>query len=221
MKKNTIPTRARVRDPLKLATGAVTSAKRFLESDTPAATATKLLLALAVLAPIMCVGAMAPNVLQLLKPYAKKRSYSGREASYALQVLDRSKYLSIRRLQNGNAELRITKKGMRQARKLCLETIKLPALPVWDGKWHLLFYDIPVKFNAARMAFRDMADDLGMFPLQKSVWIYPYACEAEILFVADFFGVAEYINFAVADALFDEEVLLKFFELQKRASNAE
>ena len=63
------------------------------------------------------------------------------------------------------------------------------SLPTWDGKWHLLFYDIPVKYNAARMALRDMIDDLGMYPLQKSLWVYPYNCEAEALFIARFFGV--------------------------------
>ena len=213
MKQKTIT--PKTEDIADLAKEAIASAKRFLESDTPAATVTKLVLALAALAPIVCVGAMAPNILQLLKPYARKRSFSGKETSYAVQLLDRSKYLSIRRFPNGNVEICITKKGMKQARKLSLETIKLPTADIWYRKWHLLFYDIPVKFNGARMAFRNMAEELGMYPLQKSLWVYPYSCEAEILFVADFFSVARYVNFAVAESLFDEDVLLKFFGLQK------
>lgn len=198
---------------LELATRAALSAKRFLESDTPAASVTKIVLALAALAPIAVVGAMAPNVVQRLRPYQKKRDVSVREVSKALDVLDRSKYLSLKRSSGGTVEICITKKGMQQARKLCLETVRLSPSATWNRKWHLLCYDIPVKYNAARLAFHAMVLKLGMYPLQKSVWVYPYPCEAEILFVADFFGVANYINFAVADFLLDEDKLLKFFHL--------
>lgn len=199
----------------ELAKHAAISAKRFLESDTPAANATKTILAIAALAPIAVAGAMAPHVLQLLKPYARTRVFSKKETSYALQLLDRSKYVCIVHHPSRQTEIRITKKGMKQARKLCLETIKLSRLSIWDGKWHLFFYDIPVTYNAARLALRDAVADLGMCPLQKSLWAYPYPCEAEILFVADFFGVGDYINFAVADSLLDEDELLKFFSVKK------
>lgn len=198
---------------IDLAKQAYTSAKRFLESDTLAAEITKTVLAVVALSPIIFVGAMAPNVFQALKPYMKKGKHTVREVGRAIDVLDRSKYLSITRSAEGKTKIIITKKGMRQARKLSLETLKLRIDPHWDGKWHLLFYDIPVKYNAARVAFHRMASEAGMFQLQKSLWVYPYSCEAEILFVANFFGVAEYINFAVADSLFDEDKLLKHFQL--------
>ena len=168
------------------------------------------------LSPVIFVGAMAPNVFLALKPFIKKEKYTVRQMGRAIDILDRSKYLSIKRLAGGKTEILITKKGMRQARKLSLETTKLPTADHWDGKWHLLFYDIPVKYNNARFAFRNMADELGMYPLQKSLWVYPHHCEAEVLFVADFFGVARFVNFAVADSLFDEDKILKHFGLTSR-----
>ncbi|PIQ68951.1 MAG: hypothetical protein COV91_01335 [Candidatus Taylorbacteria bacterium CG11_big_fil_rev_8_21_14_0_20_46_11] len=192
---------------------AIRSAKRFLDSDTPAANATQVVLALIVLSPIVFVGAMAPNVFQALRPYTKKRSYSVREVGRALDTLDRSKYLDIKRLKGGKVEIHITRKGMSQARKLSLETVKLSPSPEWNGKWHLLFYDVPVEHNSARLAFRNMVEKLGMYSIQKSLWVYPYSCEAEILFVADFFDIARCVNFAVADSLFDEDRILKFFKL--------
>lgn len=200
---------------VELAKQAAVSAKKFLMADTPTVTATKTILALAALAPIAVTGAMAPNVFQILKPYATRRPFSVRKTSYTLNLLNRSKYLSITHYPDGHTEIRITKKGMRRVRKLCLETIRLSSEPVWNERWHLFFYDIPIHLNAARLALRDMAEELGMFPLQKSLWAYPYACEAEMLFVARFFGVDRYINFAVADSLLDEDVLLKFFRLKK------
>lgn len=208
-------TTEKVLSALELAHQAIVSARKFLDSDTPAANATKTLLAVVALAPIALVGAMAPNVFIALKPFMKKREFTRREVSYALQSLDRSKYLSIHYPMRGQTEIRITKKGMRQVRRLSLETVKLPSPTTWNGKWHLLFYDIPVKYNSARMALRDIVDDLGMYPLQKSLWVYPHNCEAEILFISRFFGVEDCVNFAVADALLDEEELLKFFNLKK------
>ncbi len=198
---------------IELAKESYQAAKRFFESDTLAAEATKTVLALVALSPIIFVGAMAPNVFLVLKPLMKKQKHTVRQVGRALDVLDRSNYLSIKRLADGKTEIRITKKGMRQARKLSLETVKLPTALVWDGKWHLLFYDIPVKYNNARFAFRNMADKLGMYPLQKSLWVYPFSCEAEVLFVARFFGIEQFINFAIADSLFDEDKILKHFGL--------
>lgn len=122
----------------ELAKQSAVSAKKFLDSDTPAANATKTILAIAALAPIAVVGAMAPNVFLAFKPFMKKHSMTVRETSYALRNLDRGKYLSIKRNQEGQTEICITKKGMKQARKLCLETIALPKPTSWDGKWHLL-----------------------------------------------------------------------------------
>ncbi len=191
---------------------AVLSAQKFLESDTPAANITKTVLAIVALSPLIFVGAMAPNVIQILRPYMKKRKISSREVSRALDLLDRSGYLNIKR-KDGAVEIHITRKGMKQAKRLTLETVKLSSSDVWDGKWRLLFYDVPVRHNSARLAFRKMIMKLGMYPLQKSLWVYPYQCEAEILFVANFFNVDDFVNFAVADSLFDQGKTLKFFGL--------
>ncbi|KKW11294.1 MAG: Transcriptional regulator, PaaX family [Parcubacteria group bacterium GW2011_GWA2_49_9] len=197
----------------ELAKESYLAAKKFFESDTVAAEATKTVLALVALSPIAVVGAMAPNVFLALKPFMKKGKYTVRQVGRALDILDRSKYLSVRHTADGRTSIVITKKGMRQARKLSLETVKLSMEVHWNGKWHLLFYDIPVKYNAARMAFHRMVGEVGMYQLQKSLWVYPHVCEAEILFIARFFGVEQYVNFAVADSLFDEEKLLRHFQL--------
>ena len=41
--------------------------------------------------------------------------------------------------------------------------------------------------------------DLGFIQFQKSVWIYPYPCEEEILFVADFYGVRKHVEILQVD----------------------
>jgi len=203
---------------VELAKESYLAAKKFFESDTVAAEATKTVLALVALSPIVVVGAMAPNVFLTLKPLMKRGKYTVRQVGRALDTLDRSKYLSIKRTADGRTRIVITKKGMRQARKLNIETVKLPTAVHWDGKWHLLFYDIPVRHNAARMALVRMAGELGMCQLQKSLWVYPFSCESEMLFIADFFGVADHVNFAVVDSLLDEDAPLKFFRLQRNKS---
>jgi len=64
----------------------------------------------------------------------------------------------------------------------------------WDGLWRVVIFDIPVHYNKARTAFRAKLKELGFVQIQKSVWVCPYPCETEILFVADFFSVRRYIE---------------------------
>jgi len=53
---------------------------------------------------------------------------------------------------------------------------------------------------------------LGLRQLQKSVWIYPYDCEDEILFVAEAFEVQKYIEIITAERLLHSKVIKSYFK---------
>ena len=74
-------------------------------------------------------------------------------------------------------------------------------------------YDLPIRFKKARDAFRFKLKDLGFFQFQKSAWIYPYPCEGEILFVADFYGVRKHIEILEVSKVLDETKLKVHFGL--------
>lgn len=107
----------------------------------------------------------------------------------------------------------ITLKGEKRLRNMVIDEVIIKNPKRWDGKWRLVMYDLPIRFKKARDAFRFKLKDLGFFQFQKSAWIYPYPCEGEILFVADFFGVRKYIEILEVDKILDDRKIKAHFGL--------
>ena len=77
-------------------------------------------------------------------------------------------------------------------------------------------FDIPTKpkiYNQAREALRHKIKKLGFYQMQKSVWVYPYECEDEILFIAELFQVQRHIEIITADKVLHADILKKKFDL--------
>ena len=131
-----------------------------------------------------------------------------REAKRILYGFRRYKF--IRRARE---DYELTPKGENKLQKIFIDEVVIKAPRKWDGKWHLIMYDLPVRFKKARNAFRWKLKDLGFFQLQKSAWIYPYPCEGEMLFVADFFGVRKYIEILEINKVLNDKKLKANFSL--------
>lgn len=87
---------------------------------------------------------------------------------------------------------------------------------MWDKKWRILIFDIPTKpkiYNQAREALRRKIKGLGFYQMQKSVWVYPYECEDEILFIAELFQVQKHIEIITAEKLLHAEAIKRKFGL--------
>ena len=77
-------------------------------------------------------------------------------------------------------------------------------------------FDIPTKpaiYNNARNALREKIKELGFVQMQKSVWVYPYECEDEILFLAEVYYVEKFIDMLVAERVMHEEKFKCKFKL--------
>ena len=140
-------------------------------------------------------------------------NFSGnREATQVFSGLRRYKF--IRQVKaEGKGQYIITNKGEDKLRNILIDEVVIKSPKRWDGKWRLVMYDFPIRFKKARDAFRWKLKDLGFFQFQKSAWIYPYPCEGEILFVADFYGVRKHIEILEVDKVLDEKKLKSHFEL--------
>jgi len=56
--------------------------------------------------------------------------------------------------------------------------------------------------------------ELSFYPLQKSVWICPFDCQAEIELLREFFGFSEKeLRLIVAEDIGEAKELKKFFKL--------
>jgi DNA-binding transcriptional regulator PaaX len=108
----------------------------------------------------------------------------------------------------------LTPKGENKLRDILIDDIEIKNPKRWDGKWRLVMYDFPIRFKKARNAFRFKLKQLGFFQFQKSAWIYPYPCEEEILFVADFYGVRKHLEILEVGKILDDRKIKKYFGLQ-------
>jgi len=185
----------------------------FLDSNTAPAIATKFVLAFLALGGIAFAGALAPNLIKASKGFRGSGKYSEKQLKNAFYSLERRKFIKIKRVKNEKIEVKLTNKGKKRIRELSFENLKIEKMKKWDNKWRILIFDIPIKMNTAREALRKKIKELGFYQFQGSVWIYPYPCEDEILFVAEFFKVSRYIEVVTAENMLHNKELKKYFKL--------
>src|SRR3989338_5403341 len=111
------------------------------------------------------------------------------------------------------AEIDIPQSGRCELSKKVLAAIGTGAvlltLLVAPGTVKLLkLFNIPEKHKKAREALRHNLHRLGFYPLQRSVFAYPYSCKDEIDFVSEFFAVGNFVNYFEAN-YFDDDSKLK------------
>jgi DNA-binding transcriptional regulator PaaX len=85
----------------------------------------------------------------------------------------------------------------------------------WDGKWRVIIFDIPEMSRRDRDFLRRELKWIGFIELQKSVWIFPYDMEKELmallkLWKLEFKGD---IRFLIVEKITEEEKLKKHFNL--------
>lgn len=187
--------------------------EEFLESKTIEAQITKIVLAVIFLSGIIFIAITAPNIFSAFGRFPATKRLSKKEFDGALYTLKRRGFIKIIKDKKGNTTVSITSKGKIRVKTFCLESLSIPKQRVWDGKWRVVIFDIPAKAGGgkARGAFRQTLKDLGFYQVQQSVWAYPYPCEDEVLFVANFFNVEQYLEiFLASNFLYEKEMKARF-----------
>jgi len=185
----------------------------FLDSDSGYATATKIVLAIIALGGVLIIGAMAPNIFQVFGKFKQSRRYSNKQLRNAFYNLRRQNLVEIIQEKDDKIKIRLTNKGQVRIKEFSADILTISRPKKWDGKWRILIFDIPNKFTKAREALRRKLKDLRFYQLQKSVWIYPYPCEDEILFIAHVFQIEPFIEILTVENLLHEDKIRRFFNL--------
>jgi len=84
----------------------------------------------------------------------------------------------------------LTDEGKKRAGKYKIIDLKIEKPKKWDGKWFVLIFDIKDKQKIKREALRGKIKELGLYQLQKSVWVCPYDFEKQVKLLRDFFGLS-------------------------------
>ncbi len=190
--------------------------KDFLNSDTTEAKiATVALCVLAIASsPVLVLGAsVMGNAVQCFKMFEGSKKYSRKQIRSAVNSIKYQKLIEYIADKDGKTMIKITKKGETKLRAFTIDLIEIKKQKKWDGKWRLVMFDIPLRFTKGREALRYHLKDLNFFQFQKSAWVYPYPCEDEIIFIADFFGIGKYVEILTAESILRDEKLKKYFNL--------
>ncbi len=102
----------------------------------------------------------------------------------------------------------ITEKGRQRLAKANFNKISIKRLARWDGVWRVVVFDIPEKLKPARNALRLKLRALGFQPLQRSVWIHPFPCHAEIEAVTLYYSLTDFVTY-IETSYIDKPHLLK------------
>ncbi|KKP32411.1 MAG: Transcriptional regulator, PaaX family [Parcubacteria group bacterium GW2011_GWC2_32_10] len=128
--------------------------------------------------------------------------------------LYRSKLIKRKANKDGTITLTLTDKGKMKALTYKFEEIKLTNKKDWDGKWHIVFFDIPEKQRVARDVFRSKIKKIGFYELQHSIFAFPYECENEIEYIIETYKISKWVRFGILEKIDNDMYLRKFFGLQ-------
>ena len=156
---------------------------------------------------------LAPGLGEALRYYSKSRwkqynrSYLRKNLS---RLLDRE-LVSIKEV-NGKSRIVLTEKGEQKALEFSLDDIKIEKRSL-DGKWRVVVFDIPNKKKREREMFRQKLRQLGFFPLQESVFLFPYKCEDQIDFLRETLSIRDYVRLMRVERLENEDYYKSKFDL--------
>lgn len=83
----------------------------------------------------------------------------------------------------------------------------------WNGKWFMVFFDVPESQRLKRDQLREFLKQLGFYKYQKSVYLFPYECEKEINLIKKIVEGGKYIKYIIAEKIEDENIAKTFFRI--------
>jgi DNA-binding transcriptional regulator PaaX len=131
-----------------------------------------------------------------------KKKYLNR----AIRRLYDSKLVEIKEDKNGNTILVLSEEGKKKILIYNIENLKLKRQSKWDGHWRLFIFDIPEKFKRERYILSKKLKEIGMYQLQKSVYVYPFECKDELEFIIEYFGLRPYVRFGLLKKLITNSI---------------
>ncbi|OIO46192.1 MAG: hypothetical protein AUJ31_02400 [Parcubacteria group bacterium CG1_02_39_15] len=160
------------------------------------------------------IAASSPYFIRnLLTGYKKWQKYPKRKVYDTFYMLRKKGYINIGK-RNRQIYISLTKEGKKKAGVFQIDALTIKKPKKWDKKWRIVIFDIAQLKKTYREAFRGKLKELGFYPLQKSVWVYPFDCQAETELLKDFFGLSDQeMRLIVADNISKDDQLRKSFKL--------
>ena len=150
------------------------------------------------------------NFLRNIKRFKK---YPKEKLSSIFSRLKRQGLIEIKR-KGKQFYISLTDEGKKKAGRFQIDALRIKRPKKWDGKWRLVIFDISEMKKFLRELFRGKLKEMGFYQLQKSVWVHPFDCQAEIELLREFFGLSKNeLRLIVAEKIENDKELRKIFKL--------
>lgn len=156
-------------------------------------------------AGLVTAAAVAPGVLVALKPLARRsRPLYRSDVDRSLGKLVR-KGLVEEVVRGRTVRYRITDRGRAELVRREFARTEVEKPKRWDGKWRLVIFDVPEQSRHLRDNLRMHFIRLGLYPIQKSVWLYPYPCDDLVRLIKTDLGLGRNVQYFTVGAFADRE----------------
>ena len=154
---------------------------------------------------------------KIVRMATKEWNFIDRQYLYRLiREFREERLIDYRGKTNGEIEIVITERGKLTLLRYDIDRMEIKKTSSWDGKWRIVFFDIPEKHRQARDALREKLKEVGFREFQQSVFIQPYPCTKEINFLIEFFEIRNWVKLAEVSEITNEAELLVRFKLGKK-----
>lgn len=158
----------------------------------------------------LIVPGIAGGYLLLRQNKKRQLEFNKKYLSVQLKRLRKREVISIKE-ESSETLITITDKGRREVIRYNFEDLAIEKPVRWDGKWRMVIFDIPEKQKTAREIFREKLKILGFYRLQDSVFIYPFPCEKEIVFIREYLEISQYVFFLKFKEIEGSSLSLQWF----------
>lgn len=162
---------------------------------------------------------LVPNSALALAPMLKKHkdwdAWKHFNPSYLRRTLQRLEQQKLvdKKEENGQTVIKLTANGKRKILRYNLDHLEVVKPKSWDGKWRLVLYDVPIAQRALGELVRQTLQTIGFYPIQKSVYLYPYPCFDHIEFLREYYGLGNALQYMLITHIEHDDAYKTYFNL--------
>jgi DNA-binding transcriptional regulator PaaX len=129
-----------------------------------------------------------------------------------IRNLNTKNYIKFKKTSGNNYIPVVTREGAARTLIFSLNALQIPPQKSWDGTWKIVVFDIPEALRKKRRLLAKQLIRLGLYRLQKSVFIHPYPCKDQVEKIIQAYRIHAFVHYLVAKDVDKISRVKKFFQ---------
>lgn len=168
---------------------------------------------------VIAASILAPKSAKVLYPLIQQSPEFDHWKKYNLSYLKRTlshlkKTKKIEIIHKDGIEiLKLSHHGKVKLLKYSLDRLHIDKPKKWDGKWRLVLYDVPKSDKSLGDAIRRNLLNFDFYPIQESVYIYPFPCFNQIEFLRQYYHLGNHVQYMVVEKIENDTIYKDYFDI--------